>query len=75
MPCPGPFPFSHIADYVYDLCILPDPEVGVSILVCDVEPSSFQFCLCVGPCCFISETPPCVAYSCADYVCGIYNIH
>ena len=27
MPCPGPFHFSHIADYIYDFCLLPDPDV------------------------------------------------
>ena len=43
MPCPGPFHFSHIADYIYDLCLLPDPDVGLSILVCDVEHTSFHF--------------------------------
>ena len=36
MPCPGPFHFSHIADYIYDLCPLPDPDVGL-------EPTSFHF--------------------------------
>ena len=74
MPCPVPFHFSHIADYIYDFCPLPDPEVCVSILVSYVEYTSFQFGMCVGPCSLISETPLCVAYSCADYVCGIYNI-
>ena len=43
MPCPGPFHLSHIADYVYDFCPLPDPDVGLSILVCDVEHTSFKF--------------------------------
>ena len=37
MPCPGPFHFSHTADYIYDFCLLPDPDVGMTILVCDVE--------------------------------------
>ena len=39
MPCPGPFHFSHIADF----CRLPDPDVGLSILVCDVEHTYFHF--------------------------------
>ena len=39
----GPFHFSHIADYIYDFCPLPDPDVGLSILVCDVEHTSFHF--------------------------------
>ena len=46
MPCPGPFHFSHIADYIYDFCLLPDPDFGLSILVCDVEHTSFHFGLC-----------------------------
>ena len=29
MPCPGSFHFSHIADYIYDLCPLPDRDVGL----------------------------------------------
>ena len=37
MPCPGPFHCSHIADYIYDFCPHPDPDVGLSIIVCDVE--------------------------------------
>ena len=43
MPCPGPFHLSHIADYIYDFCLLPDPDVGLSILVCDVEHTNFHF--------------------------------
>ena len=39
MPCPGPFHCSHSVDYIYDFCPLPDPDVGLSILVCDVEHS------------------------------------
>ena len=46
MPCPGPFHFSHSVDYVYELCPLPDPDVGHSIFVCDVEHISFHFGLC-----------------------------
>ena len=46
MPCPRPFRFSHIADYIYDCCPLPDPDVGRYILVCDVEHTSFHFALC-----------------------------
>ena len=37
MPCPGPFHFSYSVDYIYDFCPLPDPDVGLSIFVCDVE--------------------------------------
>ena len=46
MPCPGPFNLSHSVHYIYDLCPLPDPYVGPSILVCDVEHTSFHFGLC-----------------------------
>ena len=46
MPCPGPLHFSHIADYIYDCCPLPNPDVGPSIFVCDVEHTSFHFGLC-----------------------------
>ena len=37
--CPvlGPLHFSHITDYVYDFCPLPDPDVGLSVPVCDGE--------------------------------------
>ena len=45
-PAQDPFHFSHIADYIYDFCLLPDPDVGLSILVCDVEHTSFHFGLC-----------------------------
>ena len=31
MPCPGPFNFSSFADYDYDFCLLPDPDVGPSV--------------------------------------------
>ena len=48
--CPAQdhFIFSHIADYIYDFCLLPDPDVGLSVLVglCDVEHTSFHFGLC-----------------------------
>ena len=46
MPCPGPFHFPHSVHYIYDFCPLPDPDVGPSIFVCDVEHTSFQFGLC-----------------------------
>ena len=46
MACPGPLHCSHIADYVYDFCPLPDPDVGPSVLVCDVEHISFHFGVC-----------------------------
>ena len=48
MPYPEPLNVSHIAEYVYDFCPLPDPDVGLpvqyvmlrmllSILVCAAE--------------------------------------
>ena len=46
MPCSGTFHFCHIADYIYDFCPLPDPDVAISILVFDVEHTSFHFGLC-----------------------------
>ena len=46
MICPGPFHFSHIDDYIYDFCPLPDPDVGLSIPVRDVENTSFHFGMC-----------------------------
>ena len=46
MPCPGPFHFSHSVDYICEFCPLPDPDVGPSIFVCDVEHTSFHFGLC-----------------------------
>ena len=45
MPCPGPFLFLSV-DYVYDFCPLPDPDVGLSIFICDVEHTSFHFGMC-----------------------------
>ena len=44
MPCPGPFHCSHMADYIYDVCALPDPDR--SILACDVELTPFHVGLC-----------------------------
>ena len=46
MPCPGPFHFSHSVHYIYDFCPFPDPDIGLSILLCDVEHTSFHFGLC-----------------------------
>ena len=46
LPCPGPFHFSHSVDYIYEFCPLPNPDVGPSIFVCDVEHTSFHFGLC-----------------------------
>ena len=46
MPCPGPLHFSHNADYIYAFCRLPDPDAGLSVLVCDVDHTSFHFRLC-----------------------------
>ena len=44
MPCPGPFHFSHSLDYIYEFCPLPDPDVDISIFVCDVEHISIFVC-------------------------------
>ena len=49
MRCPGPFHFSHIADYIDDFCPLSDPDVGLSILVhFGLCGSKFVLCL-FGP--------------------------
>ena len=45
MLCAGHFIFLSV-DYIYDFCPLPDPDVGLSIFVCDVEHISFHFGLC-----------------------------
>ena len=55
IPYPGPFHFYHSVDYIYEFCPLPDPDVGPSIFVCDVEHTSFilvcaaasLFCACL----------------------------
>ena len=44
MPCPGPFNLSYSVYYIYDFCPLPDPDVGLSIFVCDVELLSILVC-------------------------------
>ena len=46
--CPAQdlFIFSHSVHYICDFCPLPDPDVGPSIFVCDVEHTSFHFGLC-----------------------------
>ena len=36
----------YSVDYIYDFCPLPDPDVRLSIFVCDVEHTSFHFGLC-----------------------------
>ena len=46
MPSSGPFHFSYSVDYIYDFCPLPDPDVGLSSFVCDVEHTYFHFGLC-----------------------------
>ena len=46
MPCLGSFHFFHSVHYIYYFCPLPDPDVGPSIFVCDVEHTSFHFGLC-----------------------------
>ena len=46
MPCPGSFHLSYSVNYVYDFCPLPDPDVGLSIFICDVEHTSIHFGMC-----------------------------
>ena len=43
MNCPRPPHLSHIAHY---FCPLSDPDVGPSVLVCDIEHTSFHFGIC-----------------------------
>ena len=40
------FIFSYTANYLYTCCPLPDPDVGPSVFVFDVEHTSFHFGLC-----------------------------
>ena len=45
--CPAQDHFIFLSvDYIYDFCPLPDPDVGLSIFICDVEHTSFHFGLC-----------------------------
>ena len=48
LPSPGPLHLSHIGDYNkdYEFSHLPDPDVGLSILVCDVEHMYFHVGMC-----------------------------
>ena len=48
IPCPEPFHLSHSVDYIYDFCPLPDPDVGLSIFVCDVESLLLSILVCVA---------------------------
>ena len=42
--CPAQNHFIFLSvDYIYDFCPLPDPDVGLSIFVCDVDHTSFHF--------------------------------
>ena len=45
-PAQGNFIFSHSFGYIYDFCPLPDPDVGLSILVCNVEHTSVHIGMC-----------------------------
>ena len=36
VPSLEPHHLSHITDYIFDFCPLPDPDVGISVIVCDV---------------------------------------
>ena len=45
--CPAQDHFIFLSvDYIYEFCPLPDPDVGPSIFVCDVEHTSFHYGLC-----------------------------
>ena len=43
VPCPRATSFSHFACHVFDFCPFPDPDVGISVLACEVEHRSFNF--------------------------------
>ena len=76
MPCPRPFHFSHIADYIYHFCFLPDPGVGLSILVCDVEHTSFYVGLCgrkFVPCLFGQCPGLCTICHCCQHT-GVVHL-
>ena len=69
---------SHIADYIYDFCPLPDPDGGPSVLVCDVEHICFHFgCsrhmfqghLCMADVCILFVKDTCSRASCAWSMC------
>ena len=65
MPYPGPFHYVHSVYYIHEFCPLPDPDVGISILVCDVEHNSFNFSLCARKVvlCFRGSAPYVIAGS------------
>ena len=45
--CPAQDHFIFLSvDYIYEFCPLPNPDVGPSIFVCDVEHTSFHFGVC-----------------------------
>ena len=46
--CPEPLHFlkNGYADYICELCSLPGPDVGLSVLVCDLGHTSFHFGMC-----------------------------
>ena len=47
--CPAQdhFIFSYSGDYIYDLCPLLDPDVGLSVVVCDIEHTYFHIGMCL----------------------------
>ena len=59
VPCAEPLHFPHDADYVYGFCPLPDPDVCPSVLLRDVEHTSFYFGLCIHKfvLCLLGECP------------------
>ena len=61
-PAQNRFIFLTLMIAYYDLCPLPDPDVGRSILVRDVEHSSFHFGMCsrtFALCLFGDDYDPC----------------
>ena len=69
MLCPGTLHFSHVADYIYDFCPLPDPNVFpsvfivfdvsvfLSILVCAAVVICVRFQIMLNNLCHCSTNP------------------
>ena len=51
MPCPGPFHLSYSVDYIYDFCLIPDPDVALPILA-EMLIILLSILACATPCLF-----------------------
>ena len=67
-PSPDAVILYQFADYSYDLCPLPDPDVGFSVFVCDVE-HILSMLVCAATCLLVQmarlllKRSRCLAYS------------